>query len=129
MKSAAMDSQALIMELHGRALRLTAAHSGVHVQGLSHASRFLKGLSTTSRRRLIHIDIAYNLIRHITSPYANDFIQNLEQELSGRDQNSGDHKDKEGDSSRSGQRKPPSRRPNLIQGLLRRAALRGTAKR
>ena len=102
-----MDAQGIIMALHGRALRLTAAHSGVHVQGLSHASRFLKGLSTTSRRRLIHIDIAYNLIRHITSPYANDFVQNLEQELSGRDQNSGDHKDKEGDSSRKGSKKTP----------------------
>ena len=39
MHSAAMDAQALIMEVHGRALRLTAAHSGIH----SRAFRKLPG--------------------------------------------------------------------------------------
>ena len=80
------------MAVHGRALRLTAAHSGIHFQGLSQASRYMKGLSTSSRRRLMHIDIAFNLIRHITSPSCDKFIEGLKEELNDPKVHSEDHK-------------------------------------
>ena len=92
------------MAVHGRALRLTAAHCGIHFQGLSHASRCLKELSTPSRRRLIHIDIAFNLIRHITSPSCDKFITGLEKELGGLNLNPGEDQDREKNFSRGGRK-------------------------
>ena len=41
----------------------------------------------------MHIDIAFNLIRHITSPSCDQFMKGLEKELGDLIQNHGEHKD------------------------------------
>eukprot|EP00971_Amphidinium_carterae_P094681 1873957-Amphidinium_carterae.1 len=49
---------------HNAALHLIADKTNIHVQGLSQASRQLKFLNSRVRKRLLHLDIAYNLMRH-----------------------------------------------------------------
>ena len=82
----AMDVVALLADVHGRALRVVAGHAGQHFQGLGHASRVMKALPGPIRRRKANLDVAYAFARHITAPFVQDFLAELEQQLLGQEQ-------------------------------------------
>ena len=59
----------LLLELHGRLLRELASSTGIHFQGQKQGSAMAakNGRSTTTTsRRLRNIDVATNIVRHIT---------------------------------------------------------------
>ena len=59
----------LLLELHGRLLRELASSTGIHFQGQQQEARWLhkSGRSTTTISwRLRNIDVAANIVRHIT---------------------------------------------------------------
>ena len=70
----------------------------------------------------MHIDIAFNLIRHITSPSCDKFIEGLKEELNDPKVHSEDHKEKEKNSCRGGkkegfrQKDHPSSGPTVETG-------------
>ena len=67
--SSSMDASALVFAVHGALLRHLAAASGVHYQGLQQAARHLRtAVPPQLVRRLMHLDAAYNVVRHITGP-------------------------------------------------------------
>jgi hypothetical protein len=71
---------ALVSELHGAALRHMSAELGVHVQGLAQAARLARQagwVSNSLAKKLIQLDTAYNVCRHITKPYAAQFLKEL----------------------------------------------------
>jgi hypothetical protein len=71
---------ALVAELHGMALRQMSEVLGVHCQGLSQASRMARHrglIANGTAKRLVHLDSAHNVLRHITRPFANDFLAGL----------------------------------------------------
>eukprot|EP00971_Amphidinium_carterae_P067197 1330281-Amphidinium_carterae.1 len=81
-----MDSFAIISQLHGALLRAAASHSGSHFQGLGQVARRRDlQLSTRIRRKLLAIDGAFNICRHITEISARDVYIEFLQELA-RDQ-------------------------------------------
>ena len=66
----ASSSELLVLELHGRLLRSLAVEAGQHFQGLAQAARFLKRsgrISPVTTNKLLKLDAAYNLVRHITA--------------------------------------------------------------
>eukprot|EP00975_Prorocentrum_lima_P006140 1326715-Prorocentrum_lima.AAC.1 len=66
-----MDASALIQELHGQALRAIANGLGQHFHGLAQAARAAKRhgyLDNVMLKRLLQVDFAFNLVRHITTP-------------------------------------------------------------
>ena len=71
----------LVGEAYCSALRMLAAHHGVHYQGLSSASRQVPGLSPSLRRRLQRLDAAYQIVRHITQPYVEKMLQEIQDSL------------------------------------------------
>jgi len=71
----------LINEAHGVLLRACADGAGRHFQGLSQAARNLKQLRTRQRRWLAHIDIAFNMLRHVTKPLLDEFIREVDASL------------------------------------------------
>ena len=58
---------ALVLDAHGRSLRLLSALEGRHFTGLSQASRTVK-LPSRLRRQLRDLDAAAAFVRHITEP-------------------------------------------------------------
>ena len=76
----------LLLEIHGRLLRDLASSTGIHFQGIQQAGRRLQknGKSTTTiSRRLRNIDIAANIVRHVTQvscdTYFNEIISYVAQ--------------------------------------------------
>ena len=68
------DSVRLIYELHNNLLRKMSEAAGIHFTGLQQAGRhFGSALSTSQRRRVANVDIAFNVLRHITAPYSAGF--------------------------------------------------------
>ncbi len=76
-----MEVAALLADAHGRALRLVSAHGGRHYQGLGQASRALKTMPSSLRRRMAHLDVAFSFVRHVTSPLVDSFLAELAQHL------------------------------------------------
>ena len=73
-------AESLVFELHGALLRLVSNRAGCHYQGLSAASRHLKSLGRIDNRtskKLIRIDDAFNVVRHITSVSVDMFTADL----------------------------------------------------
>mmetsp|Transcript_109809 Transcript_109809/g.309616 ORF Transcript_109809/g.309616 Transcript_109809/m.309616 type:complete len:333 (+) Transcript_109809:64-1062(+) len=71
----------LVADLHGRLLRRLSAHSQVHFQGLHQAARHYRQkrvLDHSILRKLMHLDIAYNLMRHITEIRMQTFLSDIE---------------------------------------------------
>eukprot|EP00971_Amphidinium_carterae_P321047 6381757-Amphidinium_carterae.1 len=68
---------ALLNEAHNKILHLLVDAAGSHFQGLSRAARHVKTLNSKQRRRILNLDIAYNLARHITSASIEDMISDL----------------------------------------------------
>ena len=68
----------MISATHAEILRLLAANTGIHFQGLAQAARSKHlGLSTKTRRHLTTLDAAHNLVRHITSVSAARLVQEI----------------------------------------------------
>jgi len=72
----------MVFQLHGMALRQLSLALDVHCQGLAQASRLARGRSLISNglaRRLLQLDAADNVCRHITAPYVTGFLAELPQ--------------------------------------------------
>eukprot|EP00971_Amphidinium_carterae_P030695 604237-Amphidinium_carterae.1 len=77
-----MDSSFIISQLHGAPLRATASHGGTHFQGLGQVARRRDlQLSTRIRRKLLAIDGALKICKHITEISARDVYIEFLQEL------------------------------------------------
>ena len=77
-------AESLIFDLHGQLLRLLAERTGLHFQGLSQVSRRLRAtgwITLPVARKLVMIDHAFNLIRHITGASLLDFTEHVDQVL------------------------------------------------
>ena len=74
------NAEALVGRLHGCALRLLASHADQHYTGIAQASRSLP-LSGRMRKKLQRLDSAFAVLRHITEPYVEHFLADLEAEL------------------------------------------------
>ena len=73
-----MDAASLLSNTHNEMLRMMASVAGVHFEGVAQATRYFKGsLTTRQRRRLLHLDSAFSLARHITQPLANSFVKEI----------------------------------------------------
>ena len=73
-------AELLVYELHGALLRLTSQCAGYHFQGLSSAARHLKShrrIDARLAKKLIRIDDAFNVVRHITSVSLTSFVDEL----------------------------------------------------
>jgi len=73
----AMDPAGLIFALHSELLRGIADATGRHFQGLAQASRQLPGLAARQRRALLHVDISYNMVRHMSAPRSRACVFNI----------------------------------------------------
>ena len=71
-----MAAGGLVLDAHGRCLRVLSASAQRHFEGLSQAARTLK-LPSPLRRRLRDLDAAAAYVRHITVPR----VQSLEDEV------------------------------------------------
>ena len=72
---------ALIQQAHGQALRSICRRCNQHFSGLAQASRFLRqeGKGTTRfHRQLSHLDIAFNISRHVTKPRIDAFLSEVD---------------------------------------------------
>jgi hypothetical protein len=79
-----MDAAALIASLHGRLLRLTCAHQKQHFEGLAAAARSLHSnriISCKLKNRLAKLDIVFGFTRHISEPFADALITELQDAL------------------------------------------------
>ena len=75
----------LILSLHGDALRAISKVLQRHCEGLQQASRLARQrglISNKLAKSLCQVDIAFNLVRHITEPSARNMMQEIEQQLS-----------------------------------------------
>ena len=81
----AMEAGDLIATLHGKCLRLSVDILGQHKQGLSAAARQFhlgKKIGANLKRKMIHLDLAYHVSRHITISSVEEFYEKLRNELS-----------------------------------------------
>mmetsp|Transcript_44594 Transcript_44594/g.135205 ORF Transcript_44594/g.135205 Transcript_44594/m.135205 type:complete len:345 (-) Transcript_44594:160-1194(-) len=68
----------LLLRAHGELLRTLAGHADKHFQGLSQAGRHFRwSLSSAQRRKLEHLDVACNFLRHVTGPLVSAFIREI----------------------------------------------------
>merc|ERR1712115_695633 len=77
----------LIAATHAEILRLLANTTGIHFQGLGQAAR-TKSLCLPAkvRRHLTNLDVAHNLVRHITSVSAARLLEEVAQATSPQDE-------------------------------------------
>ena len=77
----------LIAATHSEILRLLANTTGIHFQGLGQAAR-TKSLCLPAkvRRHLTNLDVAHNLVRHITSVSAARLVEEVAQATSPHDE-------------------------------------------
>jgi len=74
----------LIAELHGKSLRCITSARGTHFQGLGAAARSLRAqrhISNKMSNKLLNIDAAFGLSRHITAISVANFLSELDKEL------------------------------------------------
>eukprot|EP00929_Paragymnodinium_shiwhaense_P105210 TRINITY_DN7013_c0_g1_i1.p1 TRINITY_DN7013_c0_g1~~TRINITY_DN7013_c0_g1_i1.p1 ORF type:complete len:237 (-),score=39.44 TRINITY_DN7013_c0_g1_i1:307-1017(-) len=89
------DAFGLIAQLHGQLLRMLSLNLNTHCSGLQQAARLGRHrglLDNRTSRKLAHIDICFNLCRHITSVYADELYHNILKKVSTaceRDQDDG----------------------------------------
>ena len=74
---ATQSAESLLVEAHGRALRLVCARAGRHFQGLASAGRALR-LPARVDKKLARLDAATAYLRHTTRPIVESFMQELE---------------------------------------------------
>ena len=79
------SAESLLFHLHGCLLRLLSKRAGTHFQGVSQASRLMRNRGLIKNRtanKLVKLDHAFNVLRHITEVSASDLLSSLEQEIS-----------------------------------------------
>jgi len=72
------------LRLDGGLLRTTAASAGEHFEGLQQAARRCKNKGLIGERlakKLMRVDVCYNIIRHITGPSVDALLRELEVQL------------------------------------------------
>jgi len=70
----------LLMELHGDLLRALASHHGMHFQGLQQAARHARRFDLIGNglaKKLIQLDVAFNMLRHVTLPLADQLRKEI----------------------------------------------------
>lgn len=73
-----MDAPQLLLDAHGRCLRMLAAAADEHFEGLAQASRCRRlALPPLLRRRLRDLDVAAAYVRHITAPRVTAMLDDL----------------------------------------------------
>ena len=80
------DAGDLVASLHGKCLRTAIAKLGRHKEGLSAAARdmFREQLITSRRKKkLMEVDIAFHVTRHISCASADKFLSDFMTELHG----------------------------------------------
>lgn len=78
-----MPPVGLLAEVHGDALRVLTRCAGIQLQGLRQGERLLRDrLSSKSRRRLIAVDLAFSVFRHLTAEGCKAFLAELQKDLS-----------------------------------------------
>ena len=76
----ALPAHLVLADMHARLLRGIAAGVGLHFSGLAQAARHLRTagiIDTALATKLRNVDFAHNLVRHLTQPGADDFIQHV----------------------------------------------------
>ena len=81
--SLSMDAASLVFHAHGEALRRLAVACRFHPQGLTEAARKCRKLSNPLKRRLERLDTTFCVLRHITGPYIENLIDDVDRELNG----------------------------------------------
>ena len=80
------SAAALLADTHARLLRLLSAHTGQHFSGLAVAARRTPGiLPNQVVRRLQQLDIAHNIVRHVTLPSCTQLVLEVQSCLCGGD--------------------------------------------
>ena len=74
-------AEALIFEAHGVLLRALCSATNTHYEGLAVAARRSK-LSSPLKKKLVHFDFAFNLVRHITRPSVDLCVSDVRESLS-----------------------------------------------
>ena len=69
-----MTPDGLVYTVHGQLLRDLCKFHNCHFQGLSHAVRRTAVLHRALRKRLLAIDTAFSMLRHISEPSCNDVV-------------------------------------------------------
>jgi len=74
------DMASLIGHTHGRLLRLLSNRTGVHFQGFLQAARCsaYRTFPSKVKKKLISIDIAFPIVRHITTVSVEEFVEAVE---------------------------------------------------
>jgi hypothetical protein len=102
----ALGAAQLIFQLHGEVLRGVAAREGQHFQGLRSAAGYLRRrgrISNQSAKKLVRVDDAFAVVRHISEASVSAFLENLMDELhQSRDVAAGAHCDLRGDPAEVG---------------------------
>ena len=84
LRSAMADAAALILEVHGRVLRMACTRLDQHYEGLAKIARVLAQrnmIDGSMKRTLLSIDTAAAFVRHITLPKNDMLLIKLEQML------------------------------------------------
>ena len=75
-----MDAFLLVCELHNLLLRELSSEAGRQFQGLQQAARFYrcqKKLCNNMTKKLVNIDVAFNVMRHLTKPGLQEFANSV----------------------------------------------------
>mmetsp|Transcript_104217 Transcript_104217/g.293901 ORF Transcript_104217/g.293901 Transcript_104217/m.293901 type:complete len:281 (+) Transcript_104217:67-909(+) len=82
----------LLADAHFRALQLLAAHGGAHHQGLAQATRAHRHLLPKwLAKRLLHLDIAFGVARHVSSASVDSLLHELRLALDAAPQSHAHH--------------------------------------
>ena len=79
-----LDAFGLIVFLHGKLLRDLSARLGTHCSGLQQAARLgrhHKLIDNALARKLTHVDIAFNVTRHVTSVYVDELLLQVKRSM------------------------------------------------
>lgn len=85
-----MDAASIIFQLHGKCLRLLCDDLHSHFDGISSAARAAhrqNRITSSLKRKIIELDVAYHITRHVSSPSAEKFYATLQAELKEEDDN------------------------------------------
>eukprot|EP00929_Paragymnodinium_shiwhaense_P015731 TRINITY_DN123831_c0_g1_i1.p1 TRINITY_DN123831_c0_g1~~TRINITY_DN123831_c0_g1_i1.p1 ORF type:complete len:152 (+),score=11.82 TRINITY_DN123831_c0_g1_i1:66-458(+) len=66
----AEDPFAHVTRLHNELLQILSSSTNMHFAGLQQGSRHHRHFPSSLRRRLCNLDICFNVMRHITAPFA-----------------------------------------------------------
>eukprot|EP00929_Paragymnodinium_shiwhaense_P095721 TRINITY_DN5699_c0_g1_i8.p1 TRINITY_DN5699_c0_g1~~TRINITY_DN5699_c0_g1_i8.p1 ORF type:complete len:193 (-),score=33.28 TRINITY_DN5699_c0_g1_i8:617-1195(-) len=81
---ASLMAHQLIFDCYTACLRICSARADAHYAGLAAASRLLRRqgrISNKMAKKLVHLDSAFNLLRHATTISCKDVVQVLDNEL------------------------------------------------